>query len=59
MTRLLTANTLLNLALGYEGAVSHLFLEEILPVFQGSQSVLLDLMLQVFTRGLEVANEIL
>lgn len=37
----------------------YLFLEEVLPVFESSQSVLLDLMLQVFTRRLEVANQIL
>lgn len=38
---------------------SHLFLEEILPVLQGSQPVLLVLMFQVLIRGMEVADEVL
>lgn len=38
---------------------SHLFLEEILPILQGSQPVLLVFMLQVLIWGVEVADEVL
>lgn len=38
---------------------SHLFLEEILPILQGSQPVLLVFVFQVLIRGMEVADEVL
>lgn len=38
---------------------THLFLKEVLPVLQSSQSVLLVFMFQVVSGWLEVANQIL